>query len=197
MHEEWRPVVGYEGLYEVSSEGRVRNIHLNHVLTPWVNQDGYNQLGLRKDGKRNQRLVHRLVCEAFHGPAPKNKPLALHGIEGKSVNSARNLYWGSNSDNMRDRRRDGTDFNLSKTHCPQNHPYSGENLGVRPNGGRFCRECGRNRQRNLRNNGLDPSSDKHGTLSGYSIFSCRCEPCKVAYSQYGKSWRARKKVEKS
>lgn len=44
-------------------------------------------------------------------------------------------------------RRDGNNFNLAKTHCPQGHEYSGDNLGIQPDGRRYCLTCKRERGR--------------------------------------------------
>lgn len=77
--EEWRAVVGYEGLYEVSSLGRVRKVaggvHLwnnDGILVGSTNPTGgrYAQVWLRKDSSKELETVHRLVAAAFIGPAP-------------------------------------------------------------------------------------------------------------------------------
>ena len=43
-----------------------------------------------------------------------------------------------------------SDGSARKTHCPQGHPYSGDNLSTRPNGDRRCRACHRDQQRAYR-----------------------------------------------
>lgn len=124
--EEWRPVVGWEGLYEVSSEGRVRSLGRvvtatgrgrgafrripPRLLRPWIASHGYFMvcLGGRKCKGGKHELVHRLVCQAFHGPSPDGHEVC-HGTGGKLDNSVDNLSWGSKSKNLRDDRvRDGT-----------------------------------------------------------------------------------------
>jgi hypothetical protein len=124
--EEWRPVVEWEGLYEVSSHGRVRSLgrvvtavgrektHLRRIpprlLTAWIASHGYFMvcLGGRKCKGGTHELVHRLVCRAFHGPAPEGHEVC-HGPGGKRDNTASNLSWGSKSKNRNeDRVRDGT-----------------------------------------------------------------------------------------
>lgn len=197
MSEEiWKPVVGREDCYLVSSLGRVWSLMADVEMSLWVNQDGYDQVGLRGRGNRKQRLVHRLVCEAFHGPAPEGKPLSLHGVGGIRDNTPGNLRWGSNSDNMRDRILHGTDTQRNKTHCPQGHPYDGENTRwVSSSSGtlnRSCKKCGLDRQRRDREKGISENSPYHGVVSGYTRFGCRCGPCKKAYSDYGKRWRSGK-----
>lgn len=71
--EVWKPIKGYEGLYEVSNMGRVRSLRNNHgnyrekILKQQDNGDGYLQVTLYKDGKAKHFTVHRLVAMAFCG----------------------------------------------------------------------------------------------------------------------------------
>ena len=72
--EEWRPVVGYEGLYEVSSLGRVKSlvrprVTVEKVLVPnkLSFNNRYYSVGLTKDKKKKVFSIHRLVCAAFIG----------------------------------------------------------------------------------------------------------------------------------
>lgn len=160
MSEElWKSVRGFEGYYEVSNHGRVRSLdrivpnHLTggesvikgQVLKGRLNRGGYRQVTLCVAQKNTTRTIHRLVAQA-HIPNPEGLPLVLHGILGKEDNSVANLRWGTNSDNMYDKRRDGTDHELNKTHCPQGHEYTEENTRY-DSGKRKCRECIRIRSR--------------------------------------------------
>lgn len=67
MKEEWRPVKGYEGLYEVSNMGRVKSLHASQeiILKQGEYTNGYMGANLSKDGTANMKLVHRLVAIAF------------------------------------------------------------------------------------------------------------------------------------
>lgn len=152
--EEWREVVNYPR-YEVSNIGRVRRIASGRVLKTQYRAGGvrYGYVNLYyASGKRSFRAiyVHRLVAEAFI-PNPDNLPLVLHGIEGVLDNSVLNLRWGNNSDNMKDRIRDGTCVNSLKTHCPRNHEYSPDNTSWW-RGSRKCRTCSNARRRKKENN---------------------------------------------
>lgn len=75
--EEWRPVVGWEDIYEVSDFGQVRRIcagwavRKGKVLRWRKNSQGYWSVWLCRDGKKFGRFVHRLVAEAFLGPCPE------------------------------------------------------------------------------------------------------------------------------
>lgn len=110
--EEWRPVVGYEGLYEVSNTGQVRSfdryvkysngrihLHKGKVLSPSIRTDGYLVVVLSCNGKHKMCLVHRLVTEAFI-PNTDNLPQVNHKDEDKTNNSVENLEWCDNKYNM-------------------------------------------------------------------------------------------------
>lgn len=151
MSETWRPVLGYEGSYEVSDLGRVRSLDRmsshgrrlrGRVLTALQGSGGYLQVGLHRDGEQRSALVHRLVLTSFIGPAPDGCE-TLHGDGDRSNNALANLKWGTRTENAQDRLRHGTNTNAAKTHCPAGHPYSGDNLYVEPCGTRRCRECKR------------------------------------------------------
>lgn len=87
----WRAVPGYEGLYEVSNKGNVRNVRRNTLLRSSNNQ-GYKRVYLYKNGIRKGFRVHRLVAQAFI-PNPDNLPEVNHRDEDKLNNSVDNLEW--------------------------------------------------------------------------------------------------------
>ena len=112
VHEQWRDIPGYEGLYQVSDQGRVRS--LDHyarsgfgsvrlapgkVLKPGITVNGYAQVALSNDGQREYPFVHRLVAQAFH-PNPKNKEQVNHKNGIKTDNRVDNLEWCSMSENL-------------------------------------------------------------------------------------------------
>ena len=110
-NEEWRDVVGYEGLYQVSSMGRVKSLERKvpkgygertvkeRILKPKTNRYGYLIVGLYAGGKRKMFFVHRLVCQAFHDN-PDNKLDVNHINENKTDNRACNLEWCTRRENV-------------------------------------------------------------------------------------------------
>ena len=99
--EEWKPIPGYEGLYEVSNYGRVRSFKWSSngkILSPSKCGSGYCFVNLCKDGKAKLRTIHRLVAEAFI-PNPNNLPLVNHQDECKENNYFENLEWCSSAYN--------------------------------------------------------------------------------------------------
>ena len=106
-NEEWRDVAGYEGLYQVSSMGRVKSLERKNclgrtvkerILKSRTNRYGYMEVNLCADGKRKMLKVHRLVCQAFHDN-PDNKPEVNHVNEDKTDNRACNLEWSTRREN--------------------------------------------------------------------------------------------------
>lgn len=113
MSEEWRPIEGYEGLYEVSNTGRVRSLdmyvkigygnyrlHKGKVISLLKKGEyGYIQVNLCYNGKLYKKYVHRLVAQAFI-PNPDNLPEVNHKDEDKTNNSVENLEWCDRKYNM-------------------------------------------------------------------------------------------------
>lgn len=89
--EEWRPIVGFEGLYEVSNTGQVRN-HRGKLLRPGLDHQGYLKCVLCKGGKTKTIYIHRLVAQAFI-PNPMYLKQVNHKDEDKSNNNVDNLEW--------------------------------------------------------------------------------------------------------
>jgi len=112
--EEWRPVVGYEGIYSVSNLGRVRaevRIQRNklfraRILRPGLSH-GYQQVFLTNHARvsRNER-VHRLVLNAFRGPCP-NGYEASHEDNDRANNHLNNLEWKPRAWNRAEPYRNG------------------------------------------------------------------------------------------
>lgn len=97
--EEWRPVVGYEGKYEVSSLGRIKITRKNKLMKPWKNNKGYYMISLSKAGVKEKFLVSRLVAIAFI-PNPEHKPYVDHINTIPTDNRVENLHWVTQSENL-------------------------------------------------------------------------------------------------
>ena len=95
MQEVWKDISGYEGYYQVSNLGRVRNIKFNRELKACFDNYGYLLVVLSKCGKYRTRTVHRLVAETFI-PNPDNLPQVNHKNEIKADNRSQNLEWCTN-----------------------------------------------------------------------------------------------------
>ena len=134
--ENWLPVVGYEGLYEVSDLGRVRSLRSGHLLKMATNR-GYPRVGLNKDGNARAVRVHILVAAAFIGPRPDGQEVC-HANGVKTDNRVTNLRYDTHAENNRDIVRHGHHFRQQTDHCPYGHPYDGH-TGVQ----RTCSICRR------------------------------------------------------
>lgn len=95
---QWKDIEGYEGLYKVSNDGRVWSIKSNKEMKIQDNK-GYSIVCLRKDGKKKNCRVHRLVAQAFI-PNPEDKPQVNHIDEDRSNNHVTNLEWATASENI-------------------------------------------------------------------------------------------------
>ena len=118
----WLAIPTWEGLYEVSSHGRVRALartlpvsnqplryRRERMLRPWLT-NGYPMVELqdKEHGRKRRAFVHRFVCEAFHGPSPSPVHEVAHG-DGKSLNAHwRNLRWATHAENEADKVAHGT-----------------------------------------------------------------------------------------
>ena len=166
--EQWRAIPGYEGLYEVSDQGRVRGTDRIRIRkTRWGTEapfrvpgkvlknslsdvSTYYRVSLHKnDGSGGiQAFVHHLVMLAFVGERPLGLNHIRHLNGNPLDNRLENLVYGTASENAYDRVRHGTYLSryTGVTHCPEGHPY----VPKRNAGFRFCPICDRakNNERN-------------------------------------------------
>jgi len=108
MNEIWKPVVGYEGYYEVSNLGNVKRVgsfrgvnkaYLNgYYLKPKDNGMGYLRIKLTVKNKSKRVMLHRIIAEAFI-PNPQNKPIINHLNGKRDDNRIENLEWCTKSEN--------------------------------------------------------------------------------------------------
>jgi hypothetical protein len=103
--EEWRPIAGYEGKYEVSNYGNVKSLNFRGTdkeqhLSLSTNFSSYLRTVLYKEGKKHNLFVHRLVAEAFI-PNPENKTDVDHRDKDTTNNKVENLQWLTRSENIK------------------------------------------------------------------------------------------------
>lgn len=145
--EEWRDVVGYEDIYHVSNEGRVRRVLQSRgtrpdLLKPSVNpKNGYHSVMLWSQNKGKRITVHRLVALAFLGEQPGLE--VCHNNDDRDNNSVSNLRWDTHSQNHLDIARNGN----RPTHCKLGHEYTPENSYLTKRGYKECNTCRKRRQK--------------------------------------------------
>ena len=119
-NETWSPIAGFEGLYDISDQGRIRTYRRQErgryiacvspqgFLSLCHDGNGYVTVVLKKDGRAFPRRPHRLVLEAFVGPCPPGCE-ACHQDGDKKNNFLSNLRWDTHRNNqMVDGRKHGT-----------------------------------------------------------------------------------------
>lgn len=120
MTEDWRPIRGWEGLYDVSDLGRVRGLDRVHldaigryrrwpgmILRPVFHDAGYPIVTLYRRKLTSRQYVHRLVASAFHGDPPAADSVVNHLNGVKTDNRPQNLEWTNHAGNMRHARETG------------------------------------------------------------------------------------------
>lgn len=95
--EQWRDVLGYETLYQVSSTGRIRRN--GRIKSQQIDKGGYCTVWFSKNSKQKNLKVHRLVAEAFI-PNPECKRTVNHIDGNKRNNCVENLEWATHSENI-------------------------------------------------------------------------------------------------
>ena len=134
---EWKPVPQYEGLYEISDAGMVRNCRTQRLLKVQKNcQTNYLQVFLWRNNKQKTASVHRILFEAFVAPL-KPGEIVRHLNDVKADNRLENLAAGSHSDNRKDAARNGSQPRGETTWCAKlteeqakRIKYQGENSRV-------------------------------------------------------------------
>lgn len=110
MEEIWKDIKGYEGLYQISTNGRVKSllkvtkfgnrlkVNGEMILKPALGKRGYYVVSLNHNGKSKTFTIHRLIAEAFI-PNPLNKKFIDHINTIKTDNRIENLRWVTNKEN--------------------------------------------------------------------------------------------------
>lgn len=105
VKEEWKPICGYEGIYDVSNYGRVRSYPRNgtrdkrvHILKPSITRRGDKKVSLFRNNSAKYATIHQLVAQAFI-PNPDGKTEVNHKDGDPSNNNVNNLEWVTKSEN--------------------------------------------------------------------------------------------------
>lgn len=142
LQEEWRPVVGWEGWYEVSTLGRARRVSSRRLLKPTPRHKGYLAIWVSRPGEHVRLNLAKAVLVAFGGNWGMS--LQVNHLNGnKTDNRVFNLEWVTGSENVRhwwDKLRD-------RSTCPRGHMYTAANVYHHPAGHRRCRICKREEAR--------------------------------------------------
>ena len=154
----WKPVVGYESSYEVSSHGRVRSLDrwvyhgigdsmrrmYGKMLNPVKDAQGRMVFNLRKDGKTKQAKVHRVLMQSFVGECPPNMEVC-HNDGDSTNNCICNLRYDTHSNNYMDMFIHKTHGMKFRENCLNGHEFNEVNtLHHKRAGGktqRACRSC--------------------------------------------------------
>jgi hypothetical protein len=158
LDEQWLPVVGFEGYYEVSDHGRVRSLDrwidyaTGHrafrkgrmMRTHPLPHTGHLNIKLKREGSVTSTGVHVLVAAAFIGSRPAGMDVC-HNNGNPSDNRPENLRYDTPRENRIDSVRHGTHNEARKTHCKWGHPYDEVNtvhlIGRNGRDRRECRPC--------------------------------------------------------
>lgn len=95
---EMKPIVGWEGLYEITEDGKVYSLKRNIFLKPRLSMDGYNRVCLCNDKFRREYRVARLVAEAFL-EKPVDKTQVNHKDYNRQNDAMDNLEWVTDYEN--------------------------------------------------------------------------------------------------
>lgn len=156
--EEWRPVPGWDDLYEVSSSGSVRALpreithrsgrvytRASRFLKPRrMSVGGHVRVALYRNYHREDVFIHRLVLLAFVG-TPDEGQECCHNNGIPDDNRLENLRWGTRAENVADAIKHGVHLSngrRAQMNCKRGHPLSGANLYLY-RGLRGCRTCRR------------------------------------------------------
>lgn len=99
--------ISESGIVTRTAQGKQKWSIPGKILKHDITKDGHHRVTLFEGGVRRREMVHRLVCEAWHGPQPVGRPFACHKDDDKDNNHYSNLYWGTPKSNGEDSHKNG------------------------------------------------------------------------------------------
>lgn len=130
----WKDIEGYEGLYQISTLGRVKSLERlilrnngrfqkikERILKPSLDRKGYYFVVLKKDCKSLNHRIHRLIAQAFI-PNPENKPCVDHIDTNTKNNNINNLRWCTHKENMNNTITKEKQIKIMTGKCGEKHP---------------------------------------------------------------------------
>jgi hypothetical protein len=107
----YRPIPNYEGLYEISATGAIRNCKTRRFIDSYFGKKGYWLISLSKNGVCKTYALHKLVARVFV-PNPNNLPVVMHIDNNRRNIWASNLEWGTSKQNSLDYHKRQKYFNF-------------------------------------------------------------------------------------
>lgn len=201
-NEEWLPIPGYEGYYEVSNLGRVRRCP--QIMSPGKGARGHLSVFLTKSDdpmlKERTHRVHQLVLKAFVGPRPEGK-WGLHKDGNPANNCVDNLYWGTPKENAQDAIRHGTHPAVRKERGECGHPLDG--IRRNPDGSvrqRYCVTCRNEQSKEWKRTHYAPVEMPYGrrrlTDNDYKAIRNDDRPLRVIATEYGISHTTVRRIKR-
>jgi hypothetical protein len=116
--EKWLPIIGFEGLYEISSKGNVKSLYFNkeRIMKPCKDGWGYLTAYIAKDNIKKRVKIHRFVALYFV-PNQDKKPFVNHIDNNKLNNNAENLEWCTQKENIQHAIRQNRMVHGEQQHC--------------------------------------------------------------------------------
>ena len=125
----FKPVKNYEGIYEISGDGKIYSIKRQRVLEERIHRQGYRTAMLCLNGEMKSYYIHRLIAESFL-EKQVGKDCVNHKDGNKSNNSVYNLEWVNRSENTLHKYATGLDSNKGERH-PQTKLKNEDVLNIR------------------------------------------------------------------
>lgn len=113
--EKWRDIIGFEGLYQVSSFGNIRSFYRDppKIIKPSLTPNGYPKVTLSKKGVHYNKIIHHMVADVFLNNKPTDAECVNHIDGNKQNNHLDNLEWTTHSLNRKHAFANG--LNLGRT----------------------------------------------------------------------------------